>query len=445
MAYGLALQGLKRARLLTNLLPGEIRIERLVQAKKPWAVAAAAALLLAVGGLALSYAFEYRTYGDSRVKDAIKESDKVSDKAKKAQDEFDAAVKQAKEEEAAVRTIVAGQFERDNWLQLVKFVNTAIPQPDAREERVFSFLVEDDEPEEVAIPDIPEEFKKRYWLDKPGGADTMSGKQAYEEYLHRQLAGPSTKDDGSASAADDLPPGAEDLIQYNIESVQALFCDDLSNYWKQVLDSPRVKNSREAMVRPQTDYAKKPEGAGWIIEVQGYTYHRDAETFVRTTLLENLARLGNPTPPKADAPAGGAPAAPAPTAPGPGQPRAGEAAPASNMGPVINHISHVVLYQYQRSSAKGPLELLGSNVHSQVRTMALTAAPAAGGGTLGGQPSGMMGGQPSGMMGGSPNQGGGADKPAPTGPSRDTWTPLGEAAAASGAGRGAQFPGAGRG
>ncbi len=292
----------------------------------------------------------------------------------------------------------------------------------------------------MAIPDIPEEFKKRYWLDKPGGADTMSGKQAYEEYLHRQLAGPSTKDDGSASAADDLPPGAEDLIQYNIESVQALFCDDLSNYWKQVLDSPRVKNSREAMVRPQTDYAKKPEGAGWIIEVQGYTYHRDAETFVRTTLLENLARLGNPTPPKADAPAGRAPAAPAPTAPGPGQPRAGEAAPASNMGPVINHISHVVLYQYQRSSAKGPLELLGSNVHSQVRTMALTAAPAAGGGTLGGQPSGMMGGQPSGMMGGSPNQGGGADKPAPTGPSRDTWTPLGEAAAASGAGRGAQFP-----
>ncbi len=137
VAYGLALQGLKRSRLLTNLLPGEIRVERLVKAKKPFAVAAAAALLLAVGGLALSYAFEYRTYGDSRVKDAIKESDKVSDKAKRAQDEFDAAVKQAKEEEAAVRTIVAGQFERDNWLQLVKFVNTAIPQPDAREEPHF--------------------------------------------------------------------------------------------------------------------------------------------------------------------------------------------------------------------------------------------------------------------------------------------------------------------
>ncbi|HJT79339.1 MAG TPA: type IV pilus assembly protein PilM, partial [Gemmataceae bacterium] len=52
VAYGLALQGIKRARLLTNLLPGEIRVERLVKAKKPFAAAAAAALLLALGGLA---------------------------------------------------------------------------------------------------------------------------------------------------------------------------------------------------------------------------------------------------------------------------------------------------------------------------------------------------------------------------------------------------------
>src|SRR5262249_34013054 len=41
VAYGLALQGIKRARLITNLLPAEIRMERLVRAKKPWAAAAA--------------------------------------------------------------------------------------------------------------------------------------------------------------------------------------------------------------------------------------------------------------------------------------------------------------------------------------------------------------------------------------------------------------------
>ena len=40
VAYGLALQGLKQAKLQTNLLPYEVRLERIVRGKKPWAVAA---------------------------------------------------------------------------------------------------------------------------------------------------------------------------------------------------------------------------------------------------------------------------------------------------------------------------------------------------------------------------------------------------------------------
>ena len=40
VAYGLAVQGLQKARLLTNLLPPEIKMERLIKAKKPWAAAA---------------------------------------------------------------------------------------------------------------------------------------------------------------------------------------------------------------------------------------------------------------------------------------------------------------------------------------------------------------------------------------------------------------------
>src|SRR5581483_1182539 len=51
VAYGLALQGLKRTRLLTNLLPHEIRVERLIKAKKPFPAAAAACLLFAGAGL----------------------------------------------------------------------------------------------------------------------------------------------------------------------------------------------------------------------------------------------------------------------------------------------------------------------------------------------------------------------------------------------------------
>ena len=46
VAYGLVLQGLKVGRLQTNLLPREIQVERLIRAKKPWALTGAAGMLL---------------------------------------------------------------------------------------------------------------------------------------------------------------------------------------------------------------------------------------------------------------------------------------------------------------------------------------------------------------------------------------------------------------
>src|SRR5204862_1413889 len=58
VAYGLGLQGLKQARLQTNLLPHEVRLERIVRGKKPWAVAAAAALLFGLSMLTFARAME---------------------------------------------------------------------------------------------------------------------------------------------------------------------------------------------------------------------------------------------------------------------------------------------------------------------------------------------------------------------------------------------------
>ena len=49
VCYGLALQGLGKSRLKTNLLPREITQYRMIRAKKPWALAAAALLLIGLG------------------------------------------------------------------------------------------------------------------------------------------------------------------------------------------------------------------------------------------------------------------------------------------------------------------------------------------------------------------------------------------------------------
>jgi type IV pilus assembly protein PilM len=454
VAYGLALQGLKRARLLTNLLPNEIRVDRLVKAKKPFAVAAAAALLLACGGLALSYALEYRTYNDQRVLDAIKASEDASTKAKTAKAAFEAAKKKAREEEAAVQTIVAGQFERDNWPELYKFIHTAVPQPDGRE-HTFPILDEDgNEIKKLTLPNIPKDAVPKYWMT-PGSDKPTLGLQAYREYLERvgKAGGGKEGGDGNESSA-----GSEDLIQFNIESVNTFYCDSLPAYWDQVKAIKRIQSNGKGLVRPQEQFNVKPEGSGWIVEIHGWTNHRDKDSFVRNTLLENLARLGIQTK-KADAapggvvapgsipsPAGIPPRAPA-GAPGlPGQGVGGPVETAENLGPVINHISHVILFNWAESASDASsFKILNAETHKEVRDLALSqpvvaekeGAGAGGAQGMGGGAIKMPGagaGAPAGGMGGMAGGGGaqGGEKAAPVGPDRANWTPLGEPEAAAG-------------
>src|SRR6185503_4487555 len=66
VAYGLCVQAQEHAQLRTNLLPDEIITTRLVKAKKPWAVAAAALLLL---GLTINYFMHYSALLTANVDD----------------------------------------------------------------------------------------------------------------------------------------------------------------------------------------------------------------------------------------------------------------------------------------------------------------------------------------------------------------------------------------
>ena len=71
VAYGLALQGLGLARLTTNLIPKEIVQDRIIRAKKPYAAAAAAALLVGLGGMAMGFSSPYAAVNDPRIKQAV--------------------------------------------------------------------------------------------------------------------------------------------------------------------------------------------------------------------------------------------------------------------------------------------------------------------------------------------------------------------------------------
>jgi type IV pilus assembly protein PilM len=290
VVYGLALQGLGLARLRTNLLPEEIRVERLVRNKKPWAVAAAAMLLVGAGALAFSQRLAHDAVASEIIGDARKNFGKPAiQAAEEGNKQYQAKAQEVDQLKKLVRSVVAGQEERINWLMLNKHINDCLPRPDLAN-----------------------------LTDKQKAAYGEKGKAAYDKFLARQAA-----NRGEAQSVDD-----EDLVLINLESCNSLYCDDLSAYFNRLKEANKVLDSM-----PKEDQEKPPTGAGWIVELRGYTNHRDQRRFVTDTLIENLAHSKR-LEPKADA-----------TKP---------------LDPISGKITHVVLLrnQWVKDHVEGVFELI---------------------------------------------------------------------------------------
>jgi hypothetical protein len=415
VAYGLALQGLGHTRILTNLLPGEIRTERLVKAKKPWAVAAAAVLLLGMSAMSASaYWAYYRPWGQdpaaqgakedtSPVTQAMVKANDINARVKSQNDAFVKIKTDATKEVQDTESLVAGDKEQVNWIALFKFIADAIPTPDGS--------------------NLPESAKAKYWKHKADKDDghpnlslAMTGEQAWMEY-QKQL-GAANK--GGGGTDDPLGRGIDDRVQFNIEMINTRYCGDLPAYWDKVTGELRKENLN-LYVRPLEHIQKPPIGKGWVVEVHGYTFNYQRALFVRDTLMENIVRFGIPPATTAAAPGSTPPAdAPADKAP--------------DTDPVRGHISHVVLYKspYTKTNDASSFNVIKNSVLPELLGGNSFAFGPGGPGEPGKGPGGFPGpgGANVGTQGpgaGGPGAPGGTDSgattPAPN--LRDSWTPLG--------------------
>ena len=185
---------------------------------------------------------------------------------------------------------------------------------------------------------------------------------------------------GEGSNKDEFGAGIEDLVQINIQSFDTRFCEDLAGYWSSLdKDTKNVAN-----VRPEEHADKAPEGKGWIIEIQGYTLHHRKQDFLRDTLLETLAAKGIDRNRKAVLPAAGA--MPQQLTPrqearssGRRQRRVHRSPDIPPDGPIVNRISHVILYQKKQVtvSHKDTPFLIQSNLTELARGMTPTRAVSA--------------------------------------------------------------------
>jgi type IV pilus assembly protein PilM len=368
VAYGLALQGLGVGKLHTNLLPQDIRVERMIRAKKPWAVTAAAAMLLGTSALGMGYAMQYRGVASKPVITAMDQGKSV----KSTVDKFDSKVKEIQgkieEDKKAVKSIVIGQEERFNWLRFMQFLNDTLPKPDAS--------------------NLSDEAKKLYWTDTP------KARMAYQSFLAQETG------TGKPSLLKDEEQWRDFLIQCNVEGVYCIFCPNLAGYVKGLLDDKSWDKRLGFTMDPKHRATPPAEDAkGWVVELRGYTYNQVGLDFVNKAIVQNINRIGagkvtaqaGETPPGDQPPTAGSAPAPAPK---PESTEPGEKAKEDDKEPVLGRVSHAVLYNYFTDPNPTPdsFHLINSHVVDQLVTTASTASTQGKGGDAeggGGAPPGI--------------------------------------------------------
>ncbi len=139
VCYGLALQGLDMSSLRTNLLPKEILRERLIRRKKPWAVAAAAILLLGWGVTFASYFLTQSAVAAQSTRGAAVTWSQAEAQAKQAVSQANELAKQVEEAKAEYdkyfqigQHLVGNADGRLLWLELLSAINQALPRDEGQ-------------------------------------------------------------------------------------------------------------------------------------------------------------------------------------------------------------------------------------------------------------------------------------------------------------------------
>lgn len=256
--YGLALQGLRPTAIRTNLVPKHILRDRMIGEKKPWAVGAAAALLL---GTSLGALGDWRAW--SKVHKPAFDPTVTQATGLKSQwdgekSQYDAAVQAYNTELKKCENVFRAPHERidrPDWLTLLKAVNLCLPT---------------DPPNYQEPADFKERIvrRNRVYITKVL-ADRCDNLTSWYNAA-KEVLPPGAATGAPAAPADPSQPAAP--------------------------GAPPVDATAAAPgTPPPAPKPTSPTGKGWIVELQGYHYHNeDPENeqaeFVRSTLMANLQK-----------------------------------------------------------------------------------------------------------------------------------------------------------
>jgi type IV pilus assembly protein PilM len=299
VAYGLCVQALGRAQLRTNLLPEEIVTTRLVRAKKPWAVAAAALLLV---GLTINYFGHYGSVlsanvDDPQMKNAISGAQGVVKTANDFSTEHTALTAKFDEITKIGHNLQSNVDGRLLWLELLKAIDAAMPKdPRTTEEKKV-------EAEDVARrPELHiESLDCEYypdlapWYTSIQRFYTPSQSEAAPAAAGAAENGEAVDGEAPAEAADGAPADemaaeapAEPVADPSLDPMAAdpMAADPMAG---------DATGSDPTAATPATGQS----GPGWVIQLRGYHLHNslpdqkvdvgdEGPQFIINTFFKNL-------------------------------------------------------------------------------------------------------------------------------------------------------------
>ncbi len=258
VCYGLAVQALGKGKLSTNLLPREIMKDRMIRAKKPWAVAAVATLLL---GCTLGFAGTWREWDSARTdtpvfKSAFSASKGAQDLASQSKSSFEAAQQQFEEIRKRGERLAGIGERRLLVAELMKAINECLPRdPDGqRPEKIADRNeIHVDSIEWEYFPDLAlwyTDIQELWQQENPTTASAPADPNAAPADVAAAPATPPM--DASAPPAEGAPAATDGAVSGAAVS-----------------------------------------GPGWVIQIKAHHYHNSEPNnqiaqYVRNTLITNL-------------------------------------------------------------------------------------------------------------------------------------------------------------
>jgi type IV pilus assembly protein PilM len=219
VVYGLCLQLLDKGSMSTNLVPREIVVERIIKAKKPWAVAALSAMLL---GFLANYAFMQRSWSNVSA------------------NKWSSAEQSAKSTSGASKQELDEDAKRKATIELLTKVGQEVSSNADRR---------------ILLPELLVAIQ--------GG-------------LNRQAADPNQP----PPTPETLP--YSERADFHIERIDSQYQPDLAKWYGKEVQSLYAlqKKAREDLLKitPPKDAAAQAaqdalKGAGWVVELEGYHYY----------------------------------------------------------------------------------------------------------------------------------------------------------------------------